>query len=120
MKKRRSIEPIFWSLFGAGGMLSALLAAPLMAVTGLLAPLGDPAWLDRARVLAAVTHPAGALFVWAVVSLFLWHACHRLLHGLHDLGHHPGTTGRWVFYGAAALGTAATGALLLAARGLQA
>lgn len=119
MNRRRSIEPLFWSLFGAGGMLSALVAAPLMGATGLLAPLAAPEALDRARVLALVTHPAGALGLWAVVSLFLWHACHRLLHGLHDLGFHPGVAGRWVFYGAAALGTLATAALLLAAGGLQ-
>ena len=37
---KRSNEPIFWSLFGAGGMLSALVAPILIFITGIIAPIG--------------------------------------------------------------------------------
>ena len=37
---KRSHEPIFWSLFGAGGVLSALLAPILIFITGIIAPIG--------------------------------------------------------------------------------
>ena len=37
---RRSNAPVFWLLFGAGGMLSALLGAALVSITGIAAPLG--------------------------------------------------------------------------------
>ena len=37
---KRSNAPIFWLLFGAGGMLSALIGAVLVFSTGLAAPLG--------------------------------------------------------------------------------
>ena len=31
------------------------------------------------------------LLLLAVISLFLFHAAHRIYHGLHDLGVHAGT-----------------------------
>ena len=37
---KRSNKPIFWSLFGAGGMLSALVGPMLVFVTGIAVPLG--------------------------------------------------------------------------------
>jgi hypothetical protein len=37
---KRSNAPIFWALFGAGGMLSALLGPMLVFITGLAMPLG--------------------------------------------------------------------------------
>jgi fumarate reductase subunit D len=115
---KRSPEPVFWALFGAGGMLSALLAPALIAVTGVLAPLGVFGdLLARERVLALLQSPAAALAVLGVVALFVWHACHRLLHSAHDLGARPGAAGRWIAYGFAAACTVATAALLLALRG---
>ena len=39
---KRSNAPIFWLLFGAGGMLSALLGTALVYITGFAAPLGLP------------------------------------------------------------------------------
>ena len=43
--KARSNAPIFWLLFGAGGMLSALLGAALVGITGLAGPLGGAFFL---------------------------------------------------------------------------
>ena len=37
---KRSNKPIFWSLFGAGGMLSALIGPMLIFITGISVPLG--------------------------------------------------------------------------------
>ena len=36
---RRSNAPVFWLLFGAGGMLCALLGPVLVFITGLAVPL---------------------------------------------------------------------------------
>ena len=63
-------------------------------------------------LLGLARHPLGKLAVLAVISLFLFHACHRLLHSLHDLGWHTGTTARVLFYGAAIAATALAGGLL--------
>ena len=37
---KRSIAPVFWLLFGAGGMLAALAGPALVLITGLAAPTG--------------------------------------------------------------------------------
>ncbi|HXV09238.1 MAG TPA: fumarate reductase subunit FrdD [Burkholderiales bacterium] len=114
---KRSNEPIFWSLFGAGGMLSALVAPILIFITGIIAPIG--LWmpsqaLDYSRVFGFAQHWIGKLLVLAVISLFLFHAVHRIYHGLHDLGIHAGTGAMAVAYGSAALGTLIAAWLLLA------
>lgn len=114
---KRSNEPVFWALFGAGGMLSALLAPVLIFITGIAVPLG---WLlpgdtmSYERLLAFVGHPLGRIGLLVLISLFLFHGCHRILHSLHDLGVHTGRSAAVLFYGAAMLGTAVTAALLLA------
>jgi fumarate reductase subunit D len=114
---KRSHEPIFWSLFGAGGMLSALVAPILIFITGIIAPVGI--WmpqeaLNYARVLDFAQHWLGKLLLLAVISLFLFHAVHRIYHGLHDLGVHAGTGAMVAAYGSALVGTLIAAWLLLA------
>lgn len=112
---RRSNAPIFWALFGAGGMLSALLGPVLVLITGLLVPLGLlPGLADPARVLRFAQHPLGKLALLAVIALFAWHAAHRLFHSLHDLGLHTGALARLACYGSALVITLAAAACLLA------
>jgi fumarate reductase subunit D len=114
---KRSHEPIFWSLFGAGGVLSALVAPILIFITGIIAPIG--LWMPEqalaySRVLGFAQHWLGKLIVIAVISLFLFHAVHRIYHGLHDLGVHAGTGAMVAAYGSALLGTLIAAYLLLA------
>ena len=113
---KRSNKPIFWSLFGAGGLLSALVGAMLVFLTGLAFPLGllVPAdGMDYDHMIALARHPVGKLAVLAVISLFLFHGMHRLYHVLHDFGVHVGPGRRALFHGVAIAGTLAA-ALLLA------
>ena len=114
---KRSHEPIFWSLFGAGGVLSALVAPILIFITGIIAPIGlwmPPQALEYSRVLAFAQHWLGKLLILAVISLFLFHAAHRIYHGLHDIGVHAGTGTMAAAYGSALLGTLITAWLLIA------
>ena len=48
-----------------------------------------------------------------MISLFLFHAAHRIYHGLLDLGVHAGTGAMIAAYGGALLGTVAAAVLLL-------
>jgi succinate dehydrogenase subunit D len=113
---RRSNAPIFWLLFGAGGMLSALLGPALVGVTGLAVPLGlalSADALSYPRMMAFAQHWAGKGLLWSVVSLFAWHAAHRVFHSLHDLGLRTGGLAKAACYGgAAAITVVSAGALL--------
>ena len=91
MKMKRSNEPIFWSLFGAGGMLAALIGPALVFITGIAVPFGliyAPDTMSYANMLAFAHNWAGKLVMFAVVALFLWHAAHRIAILLHDFGVH--------------------------------
>ncbi|RFO98758.1 fumarate reductase subunit FrdD [Rhodoferax lacus] len=102
--KKRSNAPFFWLLFGAGGMLSALLGSALVLITGLATPLslglhGD--FMAYPRMLAFAQNFVGKGFVFVVIALFAWHAAHRIFHSLHDVGIHNGATAKVVCYGSA-------------------
>jgi len=111
---KRSNEPFFWLLFGAGGMLAALIGVGLVLVTGLLGPLGliVPARaLDYAHVHALAANPLGKLAIFGVIALILWHSVHRMGEVLHDAAHlHAAVPLRVV----ALVATLACGWLLLA------
>ncbi|WP_369600579.1 fumarate reductase subunit FrdD [Hahella sp. SMD15-11] len=99
-------EPFFWGLFGAGGVVSAFVVPALVLALGLLGPLGlSGDTLTYAHMKALVDQPLIALILWGVVALTLWHCAHRVFHGLHDLGFHPGAVARVFTYGVAALVT---------------
>ncbi len=101
---RRSNAPIFWVLFGAGGMLAALIGPVLVLITGIAAPLGAglPAdLLGYARLLALARSGWGKIGLFLVISLFAWHAMHRIFHSLHDLGLRTGVFAKLACYGGA-------------------
>jgi len=113
---KRSNAPIFWLLFGAGGMLSALLGTMLVFITGIAVPLGWPlrsSTMSYPFMLAFAQHWLGKPFLFAVIALFAWHAVHRIFHSLHDIGIHTGTTAKLVCYGGALLITLVTAVSLL-------
>ena len=113
---KRSNEPVFWALFGAGGMLSALVGPVLILVTGILVPLGillPQHTMSYAAMLAFTRNPFGKLAVLGVISLFLFHGCHRMCHSLHDLGYHTGIGAKALFYGVAMAATILAAGLLL-------
>ena len=110
---KRSKAPIYWSLFGAGGMLSALIGPGLVAAV-LAASLGAfPGSLDYARVLGFAQSLFGKAVLFACASLFLWHAAHRIFHTLHDFGIHTGRIAWLGCYGVALAGTLASAFALL-------
>ncbi|MGB6817058.1 MAG: fumarate reductase subunit FrdD, partial [Pseudolabrys sp.] len=70
---KRSIAPVFWLLFGVGGMLSALTGPALVLITGLAAPTGigvSPDFMSFARATSFAKHPLGKLILFSVIALF--------------------------------------------------
>ncbi len=109
---KRSNEPIPWSLFGAGGMLAALIGPALVFITGIAVPfrvLLPAELMSYARMRAFTVHWAAKAFVFAVIALLLWHAAHRIAIVLHDVGVHAKTATKFVCYGFAFAGTIAAG-----------
>jgi fumarate reductase subunit D len=112
----RSKQPIPWLLFGAGGMLSALIGWMLVFITGIAIPLGlffQPELLSYQSVLAFERNWVGKAFTFGVIALFLWHAVHRIFHSLHDIGVKNHAASAWACYGIAGMGSLAAAAALL-------
>jgi len=115
---KRSNKPIFWSLFGAGGMLSALIGPMLVFLIALAVPLGfvSKETMDYPRVLAFAQNWVGKLVILVVVALFLFHGLHRLYHTLHDFGVHIGPGVKALHHGLAIVGTLIAAYLLFTLR----
>jgi fumarate reductase subunit D len=80
----RSIEPLLWMLFSAGGVLSALLMPILMFLFAFAFPLG---WIDapgREDLLAVLGHPLARASVFLLCMLSLFHWAHRFRYTLYD------------------------------------
>src|SRR5262245_56346994 len=112
------ITPLLWLLFSAGGTVAALLFPVHMLLTGVAVPLG---WLEAPRYEALyrlVTHPLTRLYLFALISLPLFHWAHRFRYTLYDglQLKHLTVLIAVVCYGAALVGTAMAAYLLWTVR----
>ena len=85
----KSNEPIFWSLFSAGGMVAALFLPILMVITGFLIPngLAPLDTLSYERVHSAISGSnIVKLVLFAVIALPFFHWAHRFKFTLVDIG----------------------------------
>ena len=96
---KKSNEPVFWLLFGAGGMWSAIFAPAIILVMLLFPAFGVDAG-ENLWHLARVSL-VGRLFMLAMIVLPLWCGLHRIHHCLHDLKIHSPLV-KLLCYGAAA------------------
>ena len=105
---KRSDEPIWWALFSAGGVCFAVIIPGLVLTIGLLYPLGllpEPA-LIYTRI-QGLLHSwwglPGLILAGSAICLPLFHAMHRVHHGLHDLKLAQGRLAKIFCYGLASL-----------------
>lgn len=111
----KSNEPIWWSLFSAGGVVAALLVPVNIFLTGIAWPLGilPSDFLSYSRMQALMSHPLVRLYCFILISLPLFHWAHRFRFTLVDLGLKSiHTLIATVCYGTAIVGTI-TAAIIL-------
>ena len=81
---KRSLEPILWLLFSAGGVVSAVLVPILVLLLGIAFPLGwlsAPSW---EHVFAVLRHPLTRVALFGICVLSLFHGAHRFRFTLYD------------------------------------
>lgn len=84
MSAKKSNDPFFWSLFGAGGALSAMFIPAFLFLVGIATPLG---WIDgpsHEAVKTVLLHPLTRIVSFFIVSLSLFHWAHRFRFTLYD------------------------------------
>ena len=111
----KSNEPIWWSLFAAGGVVSAFFVPILIIIIGIVLPfglVGDEPFVYE-RIHGAVSQPVTKLllFFLIVLTFFIW--AHRFRYTLVHMGLHKARSVISVFcYGSAIVGTIITAIIL--------
>jgi len=81
---KRSLEPLLWTLFSAGGVVAALLVPIHLLLFGIALPLGLLPEPGTEHLLALLRHPLTRLYLFVLCSLALFHAAHRFRYTLYD------------------------------------
>src|SRR5262245_843007 len=81
---RRSIEPLLWLLFSAGGVLAALVLPILVLVFGLLIPLELLSAPRLDHLVGVLQQPLTRVVLFLVCMLSLFHWAHRFRYTLYD------------------------------------
>ncbi len=81
---RRSVLPLPWLLFSAGGVLAALFLPVLMLLVGIAFPLGLISAPKHDHVHGLLSNPLTLLVLLGVFALSLFHWAHRFRYGLQD------------------------------------
>ncbi len=111
---KRSNESYLWALFGAGGVVAAMLIPVHLFLFGIAIPLG---WLEGPsyeRLLDLAQHWLVRLYLFVLCALPLFHWAHRFRYTLYD-GLQIKHLNELVFgfcYGGAILGTGVAAYLL--------
>lgn len=109
MATEKTIEPFWWGLFSAGGVIAAFLVPIHILLVGFALPLG---WISDTGAL--YRNGWVKLYLFVLIALPLYHWAHRFYFTLNDMGLKPMQKILAVLcYGGAILGTVVTAWVLL-------
>lgn len=108
---KKTSEPFWWALFGAGGAISALLLPALMVVIGITIPLGIIDSKGYQELYGIIALPLIRISLFIVISLSFFHWAHRFRFTLYDglQVKHLNELIAIITYGLAILGTMVAG-----------
>ena len=111
---KKFLEPLFWTLFSAGGVVAALLMPVHIFLFGVALPQGWLQDLSHGRALALIEHPLVRIYLFVFCSLPLFHWAHRFRYTLYDglQIKHLNEVITVFCYGGAIIGTALAGYVL--------
>ena len=107
----RRFEPLWWLLFGMGGLVTAMAMTMLFFIVAIAFPLGLGGSAEDTffRMKAIFANPVGKLVLIAVIALPFWNGAHHLRHFTLDMGfHRQANLVGGLLYAGALLGTLAT------------
>ncbi len=111
----KTIDPIWWGLFSAGGTLAAFLLPVHVIVMGVGIAFGwvSPEILSYQRMTTLLENPLLQVYVFLLISLPCFHWAHRFRFVLMDMGLRSLKTPVAILcYGVAIVGTVMAGLLL--------
>ena len=98
-------KALVWSLFAAGGTVTAFLFPALIALF-LMVSLGYvPAGLDQANITAFAASWIGKITLFGVLFFSIWHAAHSIRVIFHDFGVRADSVIATILYLLATVGT---------------
>jgi fumarate reductase subunit D len=106
-------KAFFWSLFAAGGTLTAFVFPVLVLIVLLAAHGNPPEIMGFEQMQRLLSNWLVKIAAFGTVALALWHAAHRLRTALHGLGLRADGAVAAIGYGVALLGTLLTAYFLL-------
>ena len=81
---KKTSEPFWWALFGAGGALSALFLPIIAFLLFLAIPLGIFDEQGFEKMYGLISLPVVRFFLFALIMLSLFHWAHRFRFTLYD------------------------------------
>lgn len=84
MPRKRTLEPFWWGLFSAGGVVAAFLVPAHIVLLGFALPLG---WVEDSPDLLRLWPVR--LYLFVLLALPLYHWAHRFYFTMIDLGLKP-------------------------------
>ncbi len=89
MTFKKSNEAFWWSLFSAGGVLSAMFLPVFVVISGLILPnqsTENPGRAPYEHIHGIVSWWPVRVVLFGVIALAFFHAAHRIRHVMIDLG----------------------------------